>query len=310
MKKTFEIIVPREVEKQFVAKIKEGVITDIKHKKTYRESKSSIVVIEPVREVNEEDINLGILLSELKTSTAAKVAKAQAKKKAEAPDPIVIEVDNDIVQELRVLIGGFIVKTKANKEGGKTKVFINVSEIRTRKDLVKRLAFVFDSIHSAQTKHRNKRDLDFMRETIKVLNKNCSDFMQTKERFRRVKGKQLIKEGYADIFDLRSKTAGFFQKIFLTLFKKRNFDYFYFGQKVQPEEDYVIELKEPLEIEPKKINHAEQVALYYDFGEQMYFGNGVYYVDSYFKNITNKHNKLVAKLREETSSKSKLKVEK
>jgi hypothetical protein len=302
-----EFIIPNSIKEFFIEGLKvDKAFENIKFKKSIRKkgkkSDDVILILQTPKELSLESVQLGAMLNELKVNSSAKAHLKNIEKKSQEQEiePIKLRFERSIEKQFRELFSESLnIKEIHSVENGKfIDVYFDVSDISGRSALVKRIAQIFDALQTIKAGRKSEQDLKDIQKAIQTLEQHCNYLQQTHVRLEKMSGAELIAQGYASPFlSKNQKQLSLFNQFF-RLIKgkqaKQNIQYYFFEKIVELDSDYVVKLSTPRKLsEPVPVNHAREILLNYQFGEQLFTGRGIIEVESYFETIVKIHNERI-----------------
>lgn len=240
-------------------------------------------------------IELGYEFEKLKYTTAAAQVQKEVKdrkKKAEEENIIQLKFHRQIVKEFKERYRDQLRLVKVIADGSDIQEFqFDVSDCINRTQLVERIFQISDAVNDVTKNKSHGRDKRHIENTARHLQKNCGYMQQVNEHIVMMTGEELIKKGYATIWDRADKKSGVLQKIWNFVFGvSQEKDYYYFNMIVEREQAYMVKLRKPKAITPREFNYNEVLWKRYIYGEYAYPGYGIELVDKFQQEIIDAHN--------------------
>lgn len=283
-----DIHVDNKLQKEFVKALKNGAIKDfkyIRHGKSKQDKTKTVVFVEAPRAINFQDFNLGQELHDLKVRIKKQQKRQEhIEKQKKDPTPVRLKVPNAILREIKAIGNELgVVKYVAKQNGGETDVYFDMSMCVGRGELFERVLAIQDTINTFARNYHHKIDISYINEVVRELEAKMPDVEKHSYELMRTTGAELIELGYTKayrVFKSRTKIGRALEYVF----GKRTLEHYYMGQLVQLDKEYVYKPKFPMPCK-EKINHLQECLLHYDYGQQFYHGQGVKFVERYFKQM-------------------------
>lgn len=290
MKKLVDIHVSKKIYKSFENAIKSGHVKGATYSHTTEDKQHKemmIVFISTTTIVNTNDMRLGLSIASLKDAIEKKKLIQKREEETKGAQPIRFKVPGAAVKYIKSKNKELqVVKTVALMDENATVFYFDMSMCLVEGERIARALFLQDTIHAAVRKLDKKDESDYIQSVIKALNEGAPHMTKTSESLIRLTGTELRWLGHSVQYRILSKKKPFARFVEL-LFGQRRYERYYCDRVLDPIETYVVKLKKPRRIDSQPIDHAKEVALHYDFGEQFYSGLGTKYVEKYMKSIAN-----------------------
>ena len=274
-------------------KIKNGAIEGLSFEKKVRQKDNKATLLFKVDDshtTRQHYLSIGMQLERLKAQSWLVVKGEDSKLLKSKENVFPIQVDSSLVEQF-VKDYAEDVKYKSKKVSGtgeKTVLYFRADDLHSRKDLIKRIALIFDAIRSVKNKVMYRKFDRFKTVTLRNLEENGSHVTIDKLRYKEMTGEELVANGYALGYphETAKDNSIISKAIYAAKSVGQNHDYYYQGSLVIPTAVYVVRLREPMPLEsPVPINYNYEIDMAWRYGEQKFRGGGVDEIDAFQKEI-------------------------